>query len=575
MKVSSVFPLLSTFIVMLSCRNDSVVDIVDCSDGCILLSGLEDKTDYLMPFSLYNDFSSTMDAIYLNDEKIDLPFGQGLDFLRTGFFELKIDYANHDRSDEVKFFTLVTEERESSEWGIETWIPARYATRDLEGESVEVICPRKYIAGIGIPFLFYITELGQRSSVYTQGLYIHGMIPFNIKQGVGSVVLTDADISGVPVFDVGGKEVEVDITETDQSATQLSGDLSGDVVIPANSLVHVTGDLHIPSGASMTVEAGSIIIIDEAVNISNEGPITFNGDLNNPVLVTCSASNKYWGGFISKTGSAQITAGYTFFCRSGYHDTGDYTSWGHAKRQALFYTENTKLTLDHCYMLDQIGQVFFPKNVQLSLESILVQRAKTSGQLNYTTAIIENSIFTDFPDDSQVFRDEDNDALYINASDVTINACLFMFAKDDGVDSGGNLGGTITVTDTRFEACFHEGAALSSMDEVEKNHSFTNCIFYNCGQGLEMGFSSPNHTVTAENCQFLKNYIGIRFGDNYTWSDVNGQMIIKNCYSLYNGKDVWNMVRKSWAPKLDHMHFENTKVSGFVPQYPELEIISQ
>ena len=223
-------------------------------------------------------------------------------------------------------------------------------------------------------------------------------------------------------------------------------------------------------------------------------------------------------------------------------------------------------------MLDHIGQIFYPQSATLVLDNILVQRVQTGGQVNYSDLTLRNSIFTDFPDDSYIFQDNDNDALYLSASDAEIDNTVFMFAKDDGLDSGNEEGGEITLANCRFEACFHEGAALSSGGSVIKNHIFRGCVFTNCGQGLELGFSSPNHTVLAENCMFIDNGTGIRYGDNYDWSDVNGKMIIKDSNSLFNDKDVWNMVRMDWSPKLENMVFENTLVSQFCPQYPELEI---
>ena len=73
------------------------------------------------------------------------------------------------------------------------------------------------------------------------------------------------------------------------------------------------------------------------------------------------------------------------------------------------------------------------------------------------------------PDD---FQDKDNDALYLSASDAEIENTTFMYAKDDGLDSGNQEGGEINLTNCRFEACFHEGAALSSGGTVVKNHTF-------------------------------------------------------------------------------------------------------
>jgi hypothetical protein len=86
------------------------------------------------------------------------------------------------------------------------------------------------------------------------------------------------------------------------------------------------------------------------------------------------------------------------------------------------------------------------------------------------------------------------------------------YAKNDGLDSGKNDGGEITLTYCMFEACFHEEAALSSGDTDVKKHTFKGCTFTNHGQGLELEFCSPNHTVVAENCLFLYRGVGIRIG---------------------------------------------------------------
>ncbi len=79
----------------------------------------------------------------------------------------------------------------------------------------------------------------------------------------------------------------------------------------------------------------------------------------------------------------------------------------------------------------------------------------------------------------------------------------------------------------------------------------------------------------ADGCEFINNGIGIRYGDNYDWSSVNGTMLIKNSRSLNNIKDVWNMVHNQWSPKLENLQFENVQVSSYVEQYPDLEIINE
>jgi len=230
--------------------------------------------------------------------------------------------------------------------------------------------------------------------------------------------------------------------------------------------------------------------------------------------------------------------------------------------------------MDHCYMIDHIGQLFYTVSASIELEYCLVQRAITGGQLNDSQVSIDHSVFTDFPDDSNVYIDKDNDALYLIECIAHINNSVFMYAKDDGIDSGGGDGfGDVNVTNTRFESIFHEGAALSGGWGSVKNQRFTNCIFMDCGQGLELGFSSPDHLVYIDSCSFLRNGIGIRYGDNYDFAN-NGYITVSNSESLENKiHDIWNMDREDWIADTSHMKFNNVWVSTGNPMYPQLKIL--
>ncbi|MDX2431254.1 MAG: hypothetical protein QNK35_09985, partial [Bacteroides sp.] len=297
--------------------------------------------------------------------------------------------------------------------------------------------------------------------------------------------------------------------------------------------------------------------------------MVFPGTEEEPITLTCSDENSFWGGVISTGSGNRIEAFNTIFCKSGYH-TGENYDYGHAKRQALFYSEGGKLDVTNCYMIDHAGQVFYPKGAELNISYSLIQRAITGGQINYTDVRIDHSVFTDFPNDKLVFQDQDNDALYLAASDAVISNSVFMYAADDGLDSGGNEGGEVRVSNTRFESIFHEGAALSSNGTATKHHYFTNCEFTDCGQGIELGFSSPNHQVNVDSCKFIKNGIGIRFGDNYDWVH-QGQITVSNSLSIENiSHDVWNMVRELWEADTAKMVFNNVMVSIPEPVYPHL-----
>jgi len=572
MKFNILLYFLILFLLITGCDKEDK-KVTEPPEGCIYLSELETKHDYYLPFALENN----NDSIYLtilNTDTIDFSYGNHIKFQENGFYELVLIYKYPEQENDTFLFTTKTEERENSEWGIKAWVPAPYEFVLLGSEEVQIYYPHRYTDSIKVPFIFYVRESGTIKALYCQGICNASGDTFNIKQGTGSVNIVASAISNQVQFIIGGRQINTPVTRISAPDMELQGTINTNIEIQSNSLVKITGNLDILSTGSLTVHEGSVILIDEAIDINVSGPMVFSGTAENPVFVTCSRNNKYWGGFITREAGGTINAQYTIFCQSGYHDSDGY-NWGHSGRQALFYTENSILTLDHCFMLDHIGQIFYPQFSTLTFDNILVQRAQTGGQINNSDLIIRNSIFADFPDDSYVFQDKDNDALYLSETDAQIENTTFMFAKDDGLDSGNTEGDEITLANCRFEACFHEGAALSSGREVIRSHTFRECVFTNCGQGLELGFSSPNHSVIAENCMFLNNGIGIRYGDNYNWSDVNGKMLIKNSFSLNNDKDVWNMVRKIWSPKLENLSFNNTLVSKFCPQYPELGIVKE
>jgi hypothetical protein len=175
--------------------------------------------------------------------------------------------------------------------------------------------------------------------------------------------------------------------------------------------------------------------------------------------------------------------------------------------------------------------------------------------------MMNRCVFTDFPDDSFDYLDEDNDALYLNETNAVITNSIFMYAKDDGLDSGASGGGEVQINNCIFEANFHEGAALSSGGTVSKLHRINNSLFTNNGQGLELGYSSPNHFVEVDSCTFTGNGIGIRYGDCYEMPH-HGYIHVANSKSTDNTvNDVWNMNREHWAADTFHMSFDHVVVS--------------
>ncbi|MCF8361997.1 MAG: hypothetical protein K9G70_05170 [Prolixibacteraceae bacterium] len=522
------------FLGVLSCGPDDVF-----LSGDISVNEIEDKTNYQIPLIVENTNGSD---ITLNGTSIK--FENGIYELKeAGFYEMTIDES------EPLSFVLLDGERGEAEWGLKKWTTSLpdFDTQ-FDGE-MQIVHPVYACDGIEIPFVLRAGNWNIQSDVSLQGRSENGEL-FNIKYGTGifSSDLTDANKLEISIA---GDVYSYEVQDYTNEIITLPDYIGSDYEIPANMQVLIQHDTEIAANATLIINSGCSVLVGAGKNITVNGNIIVKGAHEAPVLVTCNDSTKLFGGFIAEGNRSQIDVENCFFTRFGFH-SGEGYHYGHANHQALFKMKNANASFSNCYFYNSPGQVFYPESSQLKLENCVVSKVKTTGEILGGNIIIKDSYFSDFPDDSPNYQNSDNDALYINMADAQISNSMFMYTKDDGIDSGAGGGGTIEIDSCRFEACFHEGLALSSIEPSIKKHTITNSLFIGCQQGIELGYSSSNHSVSINNCNFSHNHIGIRYGDNYK-NDVNGTMIVKGATFKNNDKDYWNMVRQNWGGKDDKL----------------------
>src|SRR5665647_3197789 len=223
------------FLFLAGCKKN--VDKVP--EGWINMSELQTKQDYFLPFAILNDTNNIRLAI-LNNDTVGFASGEYLEFTENGFYELILIYNSAQQDNDTILFTTTTEEREFSEWGIKTWVPAPYKTLPLGSENVEMYYPHRYTDLIKVPFIFYVRESGTVKGIYCQSKCTTSGDVFNIKQGVGSVNIAASTISGKADFVIGGKKISVSLTKISNTDMELSGTISSAIEIQANSPVSYT-----------------------------------------------------------------------------------------------------------------------------------------------------------------------------------------------------------------------------------------------------------------------------------------------------------------------------------------------
>jgi len=534
------------------------------------LDELQDKKEYgegMVVDSRYYQNQRVL-KVLLNGQELQHP--SSLDLREAGYYHLDL-FATLNGSSPLKSIRLVVldPERGTTEWGLAPWNPQGAEISAPEDLEIHLIHPRAFPADLALPLIVKVDKSdGSQAGNYQAQV---SEASFLVKRGMGSSWLSPAS-GTVQKLSMGPYEVDIHWDIMAQDPIYLQGILANDLHVPAGSHVVITKDLIVPAGLAFTVEAGAVIQLAPAVNIYNRGSIAFNGSSLDPVYVGCTEEENLWGGIIGDRPQHTIHAEHTVFSRSGYHLGAGY-DWGHAHRQALMYSKEGEVKLRNCYLIDHAGQMLFLDHASLEMDQCLLQRAITGGQLNYSQVHIKNSVFTDFPDEQLRYQDQDNDALYLVECQATIEHSAFMYAADDGVDSGsGGESGEVHFKSCTFESVFHEGAALSGGSAKGKTHYFSQCTFRDCGQGLELGFSHEAHHVFVDSCIFEANGIGIRYGDNYDWGN-NGTLWVSNSRSTGNYfHDVWNMDREDWVADTSSMVFEQVCVSKENSMYPNLKL---
>ncbi len=546
-------------LLLVSCQKEEVVnppeEEIMIPEDAIEFLDFENRSTHVKEVSIFakDQEKYTSFQSQLNGQEVDLFASITLN--EAGYYELAVNATTATSTiDTLYQFVIIDEERGEAEWGIKKFTPSEIEDKSFALSDIDFYYPQRFPKDLNLPIIFNANVSEEERSNYYAHLSIDGN-PTTLKRGIGSLNLPVERSANTLSVNLKSEIKNLTIIDTDPEYIVLESTIEGDVELQQNGYYHITSDLTIMPESALIITQGCIIKIDEGVNIHNMGEFIINGSTENPSVITCSDPQSFWGGIISIGFRTTVAIQSAIITQSGFHDGPSY-QYGHAKRQALFYHDDSDLIILNSYLIDHIGQVLFLKeNTAMSILNSLIQRAKTTGEVSNSNIFIRNSTFSDFPEYSSHYKDEDNDCIYIDRSEADISNSTFMWSKDDGIDSGASGGGNVEISDCHFEGIFHEAIALSSANNVTKTHTISNSTFKNCGQGVELGYSSPNHNVTVSNCSFEECLIGVRYGDNYD-RPVEGFMELIDCQFDSNlDRDTWNFVRSEWGSKDENFVF--------------------
>jgi hypothetical protein len=252
--------------------------------------------------------------------------------------------------------------------------------------------------------------------------------------------------------------------------TNVSGTLPAGITA-WNGVIHVTGDVTIPTGATLNIVAGTHVLFDgDATAGSSAGTrLIVNGALNaqgtfaSPVAISAFNATDRWGQ-ISFSNAQPSTLSYTLLNHAG-HASGV----GHTGRGPMLRLASSTVTLLDSALADGPAKAIYSSgNCNLTIQRSLIERMITGPELEDGCALlIEDSniqrILPDFRESNSAAPD-DEDCMYVHngsGRSVVMRRSVFARCGDDVFDC---LGGPITVEDSILREGWDKGMSLLNND---------------------------------------------------------------------------------------------------------------
>ncbi|MBN1894645.1 CotH kinase family protein [bacterium] len=445
---------------------------------------------------------------------------------------------------------------------LETDLAIEAVFAPLGEANAELIAPCRLPAGQRLPVVVRIRDQNweiQPSLQTPVMLRFGGLRPDStllIKRGAGTGVL------GVPAsndFTLSAGNADVPQSHKTIAAgaaypvTEYAGTLpAGDLTWDSSHDRIITGNLTVPAGCSLTITAGTWIILKEKIRIEVLGGMTVEGTADEPVVFISESASLPWGGveFRSSVSSFQ----YCFFVNGGGDASRGYPTndgWHTGRQHILFGREDCELDLDQCFFLNSPGKAFGVQDSRVSVKNSVSSFVWHGGEFHRVFLSYRNSHLMNLPNDDHVYvEDIDTDGFhidYVNPRYPTysvIDRCWFVTGKDDAVD---HHHARLTITNCWFEDFVHEGLAASGGDTIR----IFNTIATGCGQGFEAGWTEDGLDrgpfVFIDHCVAVDNEIGLRIGDSYSWSYRNS-MKVTNSVLYGNDDNIWNYLNSTNGP---------------------------
>ncbi len=408
------------------------------------------------------------------------------------------------------------------------------------GTALRIIAPVTLLPGDPIPVIARQVSLPDESTDWSAWGELVVMSdggdpigdPILMKKGIGAVTAPSIDADSIRLGIDGAESGHSIRFDGALPLAQRSGTLPVEDSRWEAGIHHlINGDLTVPAGSTLRIEAGAIVRVASKANIHVNGSLVIAGRPDSLVTILAANPDSAWGGFILRDAEGVID-----HCIFGNGGADESQQFGHSYSQPIIMLRSSSLEIRDCYLLDCPGKGFGATGSEFRGERLLVTRCDTGGEFESTLTRIVDSHVLDIPNADGIFDDDDNDGLYFMNPAVgseepsLVDRCCVITGKDDAID---HKEARLVIRNSWLEGFTHEGVAGSRGEWLH----VINTVVRGCENGIEAGYGTP--TVLVDHCVLVDNDVGLKFGDGYDWG-CDGSLVVTNTIAVDNLDNVHN-----------------------------------
>jgi hypothetical protein len=332
---------------------------------------------------------------------------------------------------------------------------------DANAPGLRLIVRDSYLPGV--PVLVRVEIAGPNSVVNRDIWDANAVLSVSgnptVRASVNRVTLYNGLGSALVTF-TGSGDFKLTASANGMEKTVTLADWTGEPVHTASGVLRLSqtwsgvcritgGDFTIPANSTLTLEPGTLVLIDgvpsgtNGIDIDVQGSIQSLGTPTSPVTFTASTTGRNWGE-LHFAGAQPSLFRYTEIMRAGRSPGAGHTGTGPAIRAS-----KSALTFDHASLTDNAGKIMqSDSGTELTFIGTLFSRSVMGPEITGTSLVFENGWIIDMR------NKDDADGIYIHDQGAnracTLTASVIAGTDDDGIDT---LGSDIVVQDCIIRGC--------------------------------------------------------------------------------------------------------------------------